>query len=45
MWSRYNSRQMPVVIGYENDGEETRVLRKRESPEALLKFWSRDPNP
>lgn len=45
MWSRYNSRQMPVVVGYDNEGETMGVLRKRESADALLKFWSADPNP
>jgi hypothetical protein len=44
MWSRYNSRQMPVVVGYEDEGETMVVLRKRESADALLKFWSIDPN-
>jgi diaminopimelate decarboxylase len=44
MWSRYNSRQMPLVVGYEDDGETTVVLRKRESPDTLLKFWSAEPN-
>ena len=44
MWSRYNSRQMPVVLGYEGNGETMVVLRKRESAETLLKFWGADPN-
>jgi diaminopimelate decarboxylase len=45
MWSRYNSRQMPVVVGYEDEGDTMVVLRKREAADALLKFWSVDPNP
>lgn len=44
MWSRYNSRQMPLVVGYEDDGETMVVLRKRESPDTVLKFWSTEPN-
>jgi diaminopimelate decarboxylase len=44
MWSRYNSRQMPVVVGYEDEGEKMVVLRKRESAETLLTFWGTDPN-
>jgi diaminopimelate decarboxylase len=39
MWSRYNSRQIPKVIGYyENNTFE--VLKERESKEDLLRFWS-----
>ncbi|MCX6247912.1 MAG: diaminopimelate decarboxylase [Bacteroidetes bacterium] len=37
MWSRYNSRQTPRVIGYE--GDEFRILRERESFEELERFW------
>ena len=44
MWSRYNSRQMPVVLGYKGNGETMVVLRKRESADTLLKFWGADPN-
>ncbi len=40
MWSRYNSRQMPKVIGYYGGGEEFEVLRAREKEEDLFKFWS-----
>jgi len=39
MWSRYNSRQMPKVIGYRNDGESFEILRDREEPEDLWNFW------
>lgn len=42
MWSRYNSRQIPKVIGYYNNGEEILILKERETPESVLKFWSRD---
>jgi len=45
MWSRYNSRQMPLVMGYEDNGERMVQLRKRESVDAIMKFWSADPNP
>jgi diaminopimelate decarboxylase len=40
MWSRYNSRQIPKVIGYYNDGESFEILRERESADDLWKFWS-----
>lgn len=37
MWSRYNSRQMPQVIGVR--GEELCVLKERESVERVVDFW------
>ena len=37
MWSRYNSRQLPKVIGYEDGRFET--LRRRESVDEVLRFW------
>ena len=37
MWSRYNSRQIPKVIGY--DGDVFAVLRRRESLAELAVFW------
>lgn len=37
MWSRYNSRQMPKVLGLE--GGKARVLKARESVERVLDFW------
>lgn len=40
MWSRYNSRQMPRVIGYTHNGDRFEVLRERESPADLIQFWS-----
>jgi len=40
MWSRYNSRQIPKVIGYYNDGETFEILKERESFEAILRFWA-----
>jgi diaminopimelate decarboxylase len=40
MWSRYNSRQVPKVIGYVNDGERFEVLRERETVEQVLSFWA-----
>ncbi|WP_461208856.1 type III PLP-dependent enzyme domain-containing protein [Desulfocurvus sp. DL9XJH121] len=42
MWSRYNSRQMPQVLGFErrDGGYAFTVLRKRESVEDVLRFWS-----
>lgn len=40
MWSRYNSRQMPKVIGYEGDEMQFELLKKREEPFDLIQFWS-----
>lgn len=40
MWSRYNSRQIPKVIGYMRDGEHFEVLRDRESVEQAVSFWA-----
>lgn len=40
MWSRYNSRQIPKVIGYYNNGEKIEIIKERESLESILKFWS-----
>jgi diaminopimelate decarboxylase len=40
MWSRYNSRQIPKVLGYHNDGDEFEVLKERETLENLREFWS-----
>ncbi len=39
MWSRYNSRQLPKFIGYENDGERFVVLKDRERLEDVCRFW------
>ena len=42
MWSRYNSRQMPLVLGFQRreDGLAFTVLRKRETVDDVLDFWS-----
>jgi len=40
MWSRYNSRQMPKVIGFRDNGEHFEILKEREKPEDLVDFWS-----
>jgi len=37
MWSRYNSRQVPMVVGYRND--ELEVLKEREGIEEVIGFW------
>lgn len=39
MWSRYNSRQTPRIVGYHDDGSRFEILRERESPEATTTFW------
>lgn len=40
MWSLYNSRQFPAIIGYEGKGELFRCLRPRQSPDDIVAFWS-----
>lgn len=40
MWSRYNSRQIPKVIGFSDDGKDFEILRERETTEDLFNFWS-----
>lgn len=40
MWSHYNSRQMPKVIGYRHDGAHFEILKEREKPEDLFDLWS-----
>ncbi|MFA5972129.1 MAG: hypothetical protein WC780_07250 [Lentimicrobiaceae bacterium] len=40
MWSRYNSRQIPKVIGYNYEIGAFEILRERESKEDLYEFWS-----
>ncbi len=41
MWSRYNSRQVPRVIGYEggNGLPEFSILKERETIDDVLNFW------
>jgi len=38
MWSRHCSRGMPLVLGLEAEG--TSVLRRRETPADIVRFWS-----
>jgi len=40
MWSRYNSRQIPKVIGYYEDGKKFEILKERESLEQIWEFWN-----
>ena len=40
MWSRYNSRQIPKVIGYRPEENSFEIIKKRESKEDLFEFWS-----
>lgn len=40
MWSRYNSRQVPKVIGYQPGQEVFEIIKHKETKEDLLKFWS-----
>ena len=39
MWSRYNSRQTPRILGYFNNGEKFEILKERETLEELHRFW------
>lgn len=39
MWSRYNSRQTPRIVGYFNDGERFELIKERETVEELYGFW------
>jgi diaminopimelate decarboxylase len=39
MWSRYNSRQMPLVLGYYNEGSKFITVRHREKVDGVVKFW------
>ena len=39
MWSRYNSRQMPKVIGYKSKGQKFSILKKQESINKVIDFW------
>jgi len=39
MWSRYNSRQSPCILGYNQDGEAFQLIRERESFDDLYNFW------
>lgn len=38
MWSRYNSRFMPIILGHENG--DFRVLKPRETLQDIVAFWS-----
>lgn len=41
MWSRHCSRGIPVVLGYDPQRSDTlRVLRRRETPADVVRFWS-----
>ena len=39
MWSRYNSRQMPKVIGYSEKDDSFEILKDREVLDDLYNFW------
>ena len=39
MWSRYNSRQMPKVIGYSVADDEFEIIKEKETKEDLFEFW------
>jgi diaminopimelate decarboxylase len=39
MWSRYNSRQIPKVVGVSGNKNKFEILRKRETTEMLFNFW------
>jgi len=39
LWSRYNSRQTPRILGYINGGEQFEIIKERETFEELYGFW------
>ena len=39
MWSRYCSRGMPKIVGYQSESHAFRVLRRRETPADITRFW------
>lgn len=39
MWSRYNSRQIPKVVGYWREKDSFEVLKRRENLDDLYEFW------
>jgi len=39
MWSRYNSRQTPRIVGYYEEGARFEILKERETPEETTTFW------
>ena len=40
MWSMYNSRQLPLIVGYEGEDQNFRCLRTRQTLDELVQFWS-----
>ncbi len=40
MWSVYNSRQFPAIVGYEELGARFQYLRKRQTLDDIVAFWS-----
>jgi len=40
MWSMYNSRRFPIILGYEGTGLNFRCLRPRQSDDDIVDFWS-----
>ena len=40
MWSMYNSRQIPKVIGYFMDGAKFEIIRERQTAQEIISFWS-----
>jgi diaminopimelate decarboxylase len=40
MWSVYNSRQFPRIVGYRARGTKFSVLRERQSEDSIVEFWS-----
>lgn len=40
MWSMYNSRQFPAILGYEENGETFHLLKERQTTDDIVTFWS-----
>jgi len=39
MWNRHLSRQIPLAVGYHNNGDQFITLKKKESLEDVYNFW------
>jgi len=39
MWSRYNSRQAPKIVGYFNNGNKFTILKEKETLAQVADIW------
>jgi diaminopimelate decarboxylase len=40
MWSRYNSRFAPRILGYRDGGKSFELIRERETMDDIMRFWT-----